>query len=74
MLDRVDHLFSRAMLGTKVGFHSRARAAGQVLKPRPTGTVWKRGGTANTRWELTANHVRRWPPPFARLKRWHAGG
>ena len=28
----------------------------QVLKPRPTGTVWKRGSTAKTRWQLTANH------------------
>ena len=28
----------------------------KVLKPRPTGTVWKRGGTAKTRWQLTANH------------------
>lgn len=28
----------------------------KVLKPRPTGTVWKLGGTAKTRWQLTANH------------------
>jgi hypothetical protein len=28
----------------------------QVLKPRPSGTVWRKGGTARTRWELTANH------------------
>jgi hypothetical protein len=28
----------------------------QVLKPRPTGTTWARGGTAKTRWQLTANH------------------
>jgi hypothetical protein len=27
-----------------------------VLKPRPTGTVWKRGGTAAVRMQLTANH------------------
>ena len=27
-----------------------------VLKPRPTGTVWKRGGTAKARWQITANH------------------
>jgi len=28
----------------------------QVLKPRPSGTVWRRGGTAKTRWQLTASH------------------
>jgi len=28
----------------------------QVLRPRPTGTTWKRGRTAKTRWQLTANH------------------
>ena len=28
----------------------------QVLKPRPSGTVWKRGGTATTRWQMTARH------------------
>lgn len=28
----------------------------KVLKPRPTGTVWKRGSNAKTRWQLTANH------------------
>ena len=27
-----------------------------VLKPRPTGTVWKRGGQASVRMQLTANH------------------
>ena len=27
-----------------------------VLKPRPTGTVWKRGATAAVRMQLTANH------------------
>ena len=27
-----------------------------VLKPRPTGTVWKRGDTAAVRMQLTANH------------------
>jgi hypothetical protein len=27
-----------------------------VLKPRPTGTVWKRGTIAKTRHEITANH------------------
>ena len=24
-----------------------------VLKPRPTGTVWKRGGTAKARWQVS---------------------
>merc|ERR1712166_1327030 len=28
----------------------------EVLAPRPSGTVWKRGSTAKTRWQLTANH------------------
>lgn len=28
----------------------------KVLKPRPTGTVWKRGSIQQTRWELTATH------------------
>jgi hypothetical protein len=27
-----------------------------VLKPRPSGTVWKRGSVARARWELTAAH------------------
>eukprot|EP01052_Picozoa_sp_SAG31_P010471 SAG31_NODE_574_length_13967_cov_7.512042_11_plen_92_part_00 len=27
-----------------------------VLKPRPTGTVWKRGTNASVRFQLTANH------------------
>jgi len=27
-----------------------------VLKPRPSGTVWKRGTVAKARWEQTANH------------------
>jgi len=27
-----------------------------VLKPRPTGTVWKRGAIAKTRWQMTARH------------------
>ena len=29
----------------------------KVLKPRPSGTVWKRGTVARTRWELTASHA-----------------
>ena len=28
----------------------------KVLPSRPSGTAWKRGGTAKTRWQLTANH------------------
>jgi hypothetical protein len=28
----------------------------KVLKPRPTGATWKRGGTALARWQITANH------------------
>ena len=28
----------------------------KVLKPRPTGTVWKRGSVQHPRWELTAAH------------------
>jgi len=28
----------------------------QVLKPRPSGTVWRRGETAKTRWQYTASH------------------
>jgi len=28
----------------------------KVLKPRPTGTIWQRGGRAKTRWQMTANH------------------
>ena len=28
----------------------------KVLKPRPSGTVWKRGSVARARWELTAEH------------------
>ena len=28
----------------------------QVLKPRPSGTVWKRGGRAKARWQMTARH------------------
>ena len=27
-----------------------------VLPPRPSGTVWKRGGTAAARWQMTARH------------------
>ena len=27
-----------------------------VLQPRPTGTVWRRGGVAKTRWQQTAAH------------------
>ena len=30
--------------------------AGAVLRPRPTGTVWKAGTNATVRWQLTANH------------------
>lgn len=30
--------------------------ATKVLKPRPSGTVWKRGSVAAVRWELTAAH------------------
>lgn len=29
---------------------------GSQLKPRPSGTVWKRGSTATTRWYQAANH------------------
>lgn len=29
----------------------------QVLMPRPSGTVWKRGDVARTRWQLTASHA-----------------
>ena len=28
----------------------------KVLKPRPSGTVWKRGSVVHARWELTATH------------------
>ena len=28
----------------------------KVLKPRPSGTVWKRGGIGVTRWQMTARH------------------
>ena len=27
-----------------------------VLKPRPSGTVWKRGSTVKARWQMTAQH------------------
>ena len=30
---------------------------GKVLPPRPSGTVWKRGTVARTRWQLTASHA-----------------
>jgi len=29
----------------------------KVLKPRPSGTVWKRGSAVKARWELTAAHA-----------------
>ena len=28
----------------------------EVLKPRPSGTVWRRGGIGVTRWQMTARH------------------
>ena len=28
----------------------------EVLKPRPSGTVWRRGGVATARWQMTARH------------------
>jgi hypothetical protein len=28
----------------------------KVLKPRPSGTVWKRGGVEKARWQYTASH------------------
>ena len=28
----------------------------KVLKPRPSGTVWKRGDTVKARWQMTARH------------------
>ena len=27
-----------------------------VLKPRPSGTVWKRGSVVQARWQMTARH------------------
>ena len=47
--------FNAAAFNTTV-FAKMGDLGSEVLKPRPTGTVWKRGGTARTRWQLTANH------------------
>jgi len=37
-------------------FAKQGDLGSQVLAPRPSGTVWKRGGTATTRWQMTAQH------------------
>ena len=35
---------------------TRALYLSQTLKPRPSGTVWVRGGMAKARWQQSANH------------------
>ena len=43
----------------------------QVLKPRPSGTVWARGGVERARWQPTATSCagsRRWRRRTPRLK------
>jgi hypothetical protein len=47
--------FNAAEYDTTV-FAKQGDHAAAVLKPRPTGTVWRRGGNATVRWQLTANH------------------
>eukprot|EP00041_Stephanoeca_diplocostata_P007815 m.112842 g.112842 ORF g.112842 m.112842 type:complete len:390 (-) comp17044_c0_seq1:271-1440(-) len=37
-------------------FAKQGDLGSKVLPKRPSGTVWKRGDTAKTRWQLTANH------------------
>ena len=37
-------------------FAKQGDLGSQVLKPRPTGTVWRRGGVAKARWQQTAAH------------------
>ena len=34
----------------------RGDLGSRVLKPRPSGTVWKRSGIGVTRWQMTARH------------------
>ena len=37
-------------------FAKQGDLGSEVLAPRPSGTVWKRGGTATARWQQTAAH------------------
>ena len=37
-------------------FAKQGDLGSKVLKYRPSGTVWKRGSTANARYQLTAAH------------------
>jgi len=52
---RTTEAFNAAAFNT-TAFASMGDLGTAVLAPRPTGTVWKRGGTAKTRWQITANH------------------
>ena len=40
----------------KTAYAKQGDLGSKVLMPRPTGTVWRRGGTATTRWQMTAQH------------------
>jgi hypothetical protein len=51
---RLTEAFNAAAFNTTK--YAKMGDLGNVLKPRPTGTVWKRGSTAQTRWQITANH------------------
>ena len=52
---RVTEAFNAAAFNT-TKFAQIGDLGSKVLKPRPTGTVWKRGGVEQTRWQITANH------------------
>jgi len=47
--------FNAAAFNT-TAFAKMGDLGSKVLQPRPSGTVWVRGGTAQTRWQMTANH------------------
>lgn len=52
---RLTEAFNAAAYNT-TKFAKMGDLGSKVLPPRPSGTVWKRGATAKTRWQLTANH------------------
>ena len=51
-----DHEAFNAGAYNETRFAKQGDLGSVVLKPRPTGTVWKRGATEKARWQYTASH------------------
>jgi len=56
MAGGVDHEVFNAGAYNATPFAKQGDLGSQVLPPRPSGTVWMRGGTAKARWQMTARH------------------